>query len=158
MISKAIRSSLTDNCVSISDERAKVFFASLKALLTRLYTAKLPCQLFRRIRQEYLLTKQIQRQLHSSSNKIVLRRTDKSKVFHLGSTDVYHQKAIMYMNKTGAYEEVKNGECLLADNLFTVTDLLDKLLKSKAFSAKQYSKTSLSGHSYIVDTSLQWTL
>jgi hypothetical protein len=38
-----------------------------------------------------------------------------------------------------AYEEVKNGKCPLADNLSTVVQLLDKLLKSKAINQKQYS-------------------
>jgi hypothetical protein len=82
------------------------------------------------------------RQLHYSScslNKIILRRTDKSKVFYLGSDDAYQEKALMYMKKTDAYEEVQNRRCPLADNLSTVVQLLDKLLKSKAISQKQYS-------------------
>jgi hypothetical protein len=145
---------LADNCVSASDERAKLFFTSLKTLLTRLYTTKLFCQLFRRIRQEYLLTKQIQRQLHFSSS-------NKSEVFHLGSTSDYHEKAIIYMNKKGAYEEVKNRRCPLVDNLSMVIELLDKLLKSKAVSQKQYStmmpkkdKVEL-GHLYFLDRLLR---
>jgi hypothetical protein len=149
MMSKVIRKSLADNCVSASDERANLFFTSLKDLLMKFYTTKLPRRLFRRARQDHLLTKQIQRQLRdssccsssrsSSSNKIILRRTDKSKVFHLGSDDAYQEKAVMYMKKTNAYEEVKNEKCPLADNLSTVVELLDKLLKRKAISEKQYS-------------------
>ena len=141
MMSHIIRNSLTDNCASASDERAKLFFISLKNLLTKLYTTNLPCKLFRRARQEYLLIKQMQHQLLQSSttcNKIILRRTDKSKVFHLGSSDDYQQKAINYMNKTCAYEEVKNEKCPLADNLSSVIQLLDKLLKNKAISQRQY--------------------
>jgi len=140
-MSSVIVNCLTDNCVSASDERAKLFLMSLKSLLTKLYKAKLPYQLFRRARQEYLLTKQIQHKLHSTCNKIILRRTDKSKVFHLGSCNDYQQKAIIYMNKTCAYEEVvKNGgKCPLVDNLSSVITLLDKLLKNKAINHKQYS-------------------
>jgi hypothetical protein len=139
IMSPVIRNNLADNCVSASDERAKLFFISLKTLLTELYTIKLPSKLFRRAGQEHLLTKQIQQQLHSTHNRIILRRTDKSKVFHLGSSDDYEKKAIMYMNKTCAYEQVKNGKCPLADNLSFVTQLLDKLLQNKAINFKQWS-------------------
>ena len=55
------------------------------------------------------MTTEIQHQLRIRCNRVALRRTDKSKVFHLGSTEDYQQKAIMYMQKTCAYEEVKNG-------------------------------------------------
>jgi hypothetical protein len=130
---------LTDNCVSASDEWAKQFFTSLKSLLTKLYTTKLSCHLFHRARQESLLKKQIQHKLHSSDNKITLRKTDKSKIVHLGSNDDYQRKAIIYMNKTCAYEQVKNGKCPLADNLSLFIGLLDKLLKNKAITQKQYS-------------------
>ena len=139
MMSHVIRNSLTDNCVSASDERAKLFFASLKDLLTRLYSTRLSCALLRRIRQEYILIKQIQRQLSCPSNRIVLRRTDKSKVFHLGNTADYEEKAKNYMQRTGAYEEVKNERCPLVDNLSAVITLLDKLLRNGAISRQQYS-------------------
>jgi hypothetical protein len=118
IMSSVISKSLADNCVSGSDERAKLFFMSLKNLLTELYTTKLPSKLICRAQQEHLLTKQIRQQLRSTHNRIILRRTDRSKVFHLGSNDDYEKKAIMYMNKTCAYEQVKNGKCPLADNFF----------------------------------------
>ena len=51
----------------------------------------------------------------------------------------YQHKAMIYMNKTGAYEEVKNGKCPLAKNLSLVMHLLDTLLKNKSITAKQYS-------------------
>ena len=95
-----IMNSLTENCVSVSDERAKLFFISLKSLLVKLYTTKLPAKLFHRARQEYLLIKFIKRQLKSSYSRAILRRTDKSKVFHLGSSHDYEEKAIKYMEKT----------------------------------------------------------
>jgi len=44
------------------------------------------------------------------------------------------------MNKTAAYEEVQNGKCPLADNLSLVITLLDKLLRNKAITQKQYSQ------------------
>jgi hypothetical protein len=133
IMSPFIMNWLTDNCISASDQSAKLFFISLKNLLTHLCTTKLPLKLFRRTRQEYSLTKHIQRQLHSKSNKIILRRTDKSKVFHLGSNDDDYDKAMNYMNKTCAYEQVKNGKCPLAYRLSLVIELLDKLLKKKNY-------------------------
>jgi hypothetical protein len=138
MMTKIISNSLSDNCVSASDKRAKEFFASLKDLLTQLYRAKLPDQQFRRARQEYDLTQQIRNQLCSKNNQIVLRRTDKSKVFHLGSMEDYRQKAIAYMNKTCAYEHVKDNKSPLAYNLLLVITLLDRFLKRKSITQKQY--------------------
>ncbi|CAF1502413.1 unnamed protein product [Adineta steineri] len=130
---------LTNNCVSASDERAKVFLISLRNLLTDLYTTKLSSKLFHHSRQEYILTKDAQHKLYLTRQQIILRRTDKSKVFHLGSYDDYEQKASNYMIKTCAYEEVIDGKCPLADNLSSVMDLLDKLLKRKAINVKQWS-------------------
>ena len=88
--------------------------------------------MFHRAREEYIVTKEILHQLRTPCNRVVLRRTDRSEVFHLGSTEDYQQKAIMYMQKTCVYEEVKNGRCPLAENLSAVLALLDRLLKNKA--------------------------
>ncbi len=38
----------------------------------------------------------------------VIRKTDKSKVFHLGKFDDYKMKAQIYMNKTKAYQVLEN--------------------------------------------------
>ena len=138
MMSSVITKSLTANCASASDARANLFLLSLKNLLRQLHTAQLPTKLFHRAREEYTVTKEIQHQFHTPCNRVVLRRTDKSKVFHLGSTEDYQRKAIMYMQKTCAYEEVKNGRCPLAENLSAVAALLDRLLKNKAIDHKQW--------------------
>ena len=138
-MSMIITNCLTANCVSATDGRATLFLVSLKNLLRHLYTTALPKNLACRARQEYLLTKQIRHLLRASCNGLVLRRTDKSKVFHLGSKDDYEAKAILYMQKTCAYEEVKDGRCPLADNLSLVVTLLDSLLASKAISHQQWS-------------------
>lgn len=140
MMLKIIKSCLTDNCVSASDEKAQLFFTSLKSLLTKLYTTKLPYGLFYRARKENRLMKEIQHHLYAECHQIILRRTDKSKVFHLGSNADYQEKAMNYMKKTCAYEEVKNGKCPLADNLSLVITLLDKLLLNKAINYQQYSQ------------------
>lgn len=138
MMTKIISNSLTDNCVSISDNRAVQFFASLKALITELYQTKLPDDVLCRARKEYKLTHTIRRKLCSKNNQIVLRRTDKSKVFHIGLNKDYHQKAMAYMEKTCAYEKVKENKCPLQHSLSVVITLLDKLLESKAITLQQY--------------------
>jgi hypothetical protein len=46
IMSPVISNKLADNCVPASDERANLFFISLKNLLTELYTTKLPSKLF----------------------------------------------------------------------------------------------------------------
>ena len=51
MMSPIIMNCLTANCVSASNERAKLFFVSLKNLLRHLYTTKLPNSLFYHARQ-----------------------------------------------------------------------------------------------------------
>ena len=127
-------------CVSISDDRAKLFFGSLKYLLSEFYQEKLPLRLFRYARREQLVLRNIRHQLNSTTNQTVLRRTDKSKVFHLGSKHDYEQKALMYMMKTQAYQEIEDGQCPLQDNLSLVIVLLDKLLKTKAINRKQWSQ------------------
>jgi hypothetical protein len=138
-MSTVITKCLTANCVSATDGRATLFMVSLKNLLRHLYTTRLPKKLACRAQQEYLLTKQIRHLVRAPCNRLVLRRTDKSKVFHLGSKDDYEAKAIAYMQKTCAYEEVKDGKCPLADNLSFVVTLLDRLLISKAISHQQWS-------------------
>lgn len=138
-MSTIIMNCLTVNCVSATDGRATLFLVSLKNLLRHLYTTKLPKKLACRARQEHILTKQIRHRLRAPCNRLVLRRTDKSKVFHLGSKDDYEVKAMLYMQKTGAYEQVKDGKSPLADNYSAVITLLDSLLASKAIGHQQWT-------------------
>jgi len=46
------------------------------------------------------------------------------------------------MVKTEAYEEITNGRCPLADNLYAVQTLLDYLLKKNALTKQQHNKIS----------------
>jgi hypothetical protein len=80
-----------------------------------------------RARFEYRLVKSTQRQLTKS--KVAIRRTDKSKVFHLGNIDDYDRKALSYMQKTNAYKELPSGINPCLDHLRTVLALSDPLLK-----------------------------
>jgi hypothetical protein len=95
----------TVNCISTSDQKNSLIL--LKNLLRLLYTASLSYKLFNRAQYEHRLVKSIQRQLLKS--KVVLRRTDKSRVFHLDHIDDYRRKVLKYMQTTNAYKELSNG-------------------------------------------------
>jgi len=75
------------------------------------------------------MVRSIQRQLKTSN--VVIRKTDKSKVFHMGSEQDYHHKALEYMQKTNAYEEISSGINPCVDHLRTVLALIDPLLNKK---------------------------
>jgi hypothetical protein len=122
--------SLNDNGLSISDQRAQDFFTSIQNLLRQLYTTPLPRQLQIRAQYEQHMIRSIRRQLKKSH--VIIRPTDKSKVFHLGSVEDYHRKALEYMQKTNAYEEIPSGINPYLDHLRAVLALIDPLLKNKA--------------------------
>ena len=113
----------------ISEKRIKEFSMDLKALLRRLYTAKLSQKLYVRAKREYKLCMRIRRYLHQCQ-RVILRRTDKSKVFHLGHARDYRAKILQYMQETSAYEEITSGISPLAAQLRQVTSLLDRLHKT----------------------------
>jgi hypothetical protein len=128
-IVQAFKRSFEQNYTSTSDQRAKDFFASIQSLVHRAYTSPVPPTLLRRAHYEHRMIRSIQRRLKTSNE--IIRQTDKSKVFHLGSADDYHRKALAYMTRTNAYEElpVDVNPCL--DHLRTVMALIDPLLQGK---------------------------
>ncbi len=65
-----------------------------------------------------------------------IQKTDKSKVFHLGSAASYHEKSLQYMAKTNAYKEIENGINSCMVHLQRVLALIDPLLKKKAIDLK----------------------
>ena len=80
------------------------------------------------------------RRLLRGRNDIVVRRTDKCKVFYIGKADDFTRKAEEYMSRTEAYEEISDGHCLLADNLRAVQTLLDYLLLKRALTKSQHQR------------------
>ncbi|CAF4053490.1 unnamed protein product, partial [Adineta steineri] len=76
---------------------------------------------------KHKLVQYVQRLIRQRSD-IVIRRTDKRKVFYIGKAVDFERKAEEYMLKTEAYEEIKNGRCPLADNLHAVQTLFDYLV------------------------------
>ena len=121
---------LSDNCVSATDQRAKEFFNGVETLLRQLFNKPLPHRLEMRARYDHQMVKNIQRIL--KQRNIIIRKTDKSKVFHLGSTDSYHQKSLEYMAKTNAYREIQDGRNPYRKHLEQVVALIDPLLKMKS--------------------------
>ena len=119
-----------NNRMSATDERAIQFFAAIKDLLCQLLSKPLSSRLLARAQHDYRMVKSIQRL--SKQQNIVIQKTDKSKVFHLGSTQSYHQKASEYMQTTNAYKELQSGinPCMI--HFRQVSILLNSLLKKKA--------------------------
>ncbi|CAF1609905.1 unnamed protein product [Rotaria magnacalcarata] len=123
------------------DQPAKQAFQELKTLLHNLYSKRLPRSLALRAKREYKTIQSIQ-QLLCQRPDIVIRRTDKSKVFYIGKASDFEQKTEEYMLKTKAYEEIIDGRCPLGDNLRAVRNLLNYFVTTKALTSQQRSKLS----------------
>ncbi|CAF1497218.1 unnamed protein product, partial [Rotaria sp. Silwood1] len=72
--------------------------------------------------------------------QVILRRTDKSKVFHLGDANDYQRQVLEYMQETEAYEEITSGVSPLSANLQQVTVVLNQLyhVEKPLITKKQY--------------------
>ena len=137
-IVEAFKIGFTKNQTSASDQRAKDFFISIENILHRLYTTSLPRQLLERAQYEQRMIQSIQRQLKISNG--IVRPSDKSKVFHLGSAEDYHRKALEYMQNTNAYQEISSGINPCVDHLRAVLALIDPLLKKKAIDLQRWKR------------------
>ncbi|CAF5042455.1 unnamed protein product [Rotaria sp. Silwood1] len=123
----------------ISKTRIDEFSNDLKNLLLRLYTKKLSRKLSVRAKLEHKLIMSIRRYLRKYQ-QVILRRTDKSKVFRLGDANDYQRKVLEYMQETEAYEEITSGISPLTENLKQVTSLLNLLyhVEKPSIIKKQY--------------------
>ena len=128
-IVECFKSGFGDNCVSITDQRAITFFASVEQLLRDLQAKPLSSRTLARALSDHRMIQSISRVLHK--REIVLRRTDKSKVFHLASAASYRQKSFDYMLKTQAYQKIESGINPCLDHLHQVLALVDPLLDKK---------------------------
>ena len=75
----------------------KIFTVSLEKILTdyhHRYPPSRQLKVIKNLKNKFEIT------------QTVIRKTDKSKVFHLGKADDYREKAQIYMNKTKAYENL----------------------------------------------------
>jgi hypothetical protein len=82
-ISSKVKDCLKDHRIPINDERTKQAFSALERILYGFQFQKLSKKLRRRSQHEYKTVRNIQRLIHRRSD-IVVRRTDKNKVFYIG--------------------------------------------------------------------------
>ncbi|CAF3719291.1 unnamed protein product [Rotaria sp. Silwood1] len=140
-ISTTIKNCLRDHRIPTSDKRAKEAFLALQHILLELQLKKVPRTLERRAKHENKIVQSIQCLLRNRPD-IVVRRTDKSKVFYIGKATDLARKAEEYMLKTNAYQEITNGRCPLSDMLYAVQKLLSNLVRQKAITIQQFKKIS----------------
>ena len=122
--------------ISTTDDRAKQAFSALKDLLYKLHSKPPSKNLVRCVRRELKILRSMQDLLHHRPD-IVIRRMDKCKVFYIGKADDFAQKTEEYMSKTEAYEEIRTGQCPLADIVLAVQTLLNYLFSKNALTKKQ---------------------
>lgn len=138
-IMHTIKDFFRQNAYCVSDKRIEEFSTDLKNLLETLSTKKLSRKLRTRAKREHKLVVGVRRYLHQC-RQVILRRTDKSKVFHLGDANDYQTKVLKYMQETEAYQEISSKPSPLSTNLQRVTSLLDRLYNTEKplITKKQY--------------------
>ena len=135
-MSSVIKRTLHDNHMSITDDRAKQAFSALRELLQKLYSKSTKKNSFGSARKEWKLLRNI-RQILKDRPDIVIRRTDKFKVFYIGRRTDFQRKTEEYMSKTQAYEEIHTDHCPLPDIVQRVQPLLNHLFSKNALTKKQ---------------------
>ena len=139
MLVNTVTNCLRDNCMSASDRRAQEAFSELKTIVHELYVKKLSRHLNIRARYEHALVKNIRRLIDKQPH-VIVRRTDKSKVFYIGKTDDFLHKAAAYMTTTNAYEIFSDKKSPLHHSLTAVQTLLGALLQEKVIDKKLCNK------------------
>lgn len=137
-VSNTVKDCLRDNKISTTNEHAKRAFLALQQVFFGLQNEKISKRLSSRAQHEYRTVRSIQRLLQQRPD-IVIRRTDKSKVFYIGRAADFIRKSEEYMLKTSAYEQITSGRCPLADNLSAVQTLLDFLHKKGVLTKAQFN-------------------
>ena len=115
-VSKAVKSCLQDSNIYYADVRGKYAFSILQQLIRDIYSKPVPQHVIKHAKYEYRIVRSIRNLLKQRPN-IVIRRTDKSKVFYIGKLDDFERKSQEYMEETQAYEQIIDQHCPLADNL-----------------------------------------
>jgi hypothetical protein len=115
----------------------KQFSNSLKTIFNERYAA---CSLsyldLYRIRNDIKLIHSIKRKLHKAA--CIIRVSDKSGVFHIGSKSDYDRKVLLYQDKTKAYVELPFDP--LMETFNEVVRLLNDLNSKKQMRVLQYNK------------------
>lgn len=111
----------------------------MKNLIHSVYSKPLPKALKLKAQREHAIVKSIQKILRQRPD-IVIRRTDKSKVFYIGKASDLERKAEEYMMKTKAYDDVTNFGCPLIDNVNAVEKLLNTFLQKGVLTKQQHKR------------------
>ena len=136
-----IQGCLDDHRVIVRTPQEREAFPALKRLLHGLQSKQLSYKRRIRARSERAVLKSLMALLQSRPD-VIVRRTDKSKVFYVGNAQTFTRKAMQYMIDTEAYEEIPNNQCPLNENLRLVTTLLSSLFKRGAIN--QYQQKMMS--------------
>ncbi len=89
-----------------------------------------------RIRNDIKLIHSIKRKLHKAA--CIIRVSDKSGVFHIGSKSDYDRKVLLYQDKTNAYVELPFDP--LMETFYNVVRLLNDLNSKKQMRVWQYNR------------------
>ena len=114
----------------------KIYSDRLQTYLTSQYMASLSFIDLVRARRELRLVRSIRYKLNKY--KLILRRTDKSGILHIGQAQDYQQKAVEYRQKTHAYEELPTNP--LNETFSKVIQLLNKLQTTNKIKVYQQDK------------------
>ncbi|CAF1436528.1 unnamed protein product, partial [Rotaria sordida] len=140
-ISTTVKNCLKDHRIPAANQRAEEAFQALRCILQELQSKKLSKKFGKRAKREYKIVQSIRCLLRGRPD-IIIRRTDKNKVFYICKATDFARKAEEYMLKIKAYQETTSGHCPLSNMLYTVQTLLSSLTAQKALSFQQYSKIS----------------
>ena len=117
----------------VPKQRFQIFTDSLEKILTECHASHPPSVQLKEINN---LRNKIK------ATRTVIRRTDKSNVFHLGKSDDYRVKVQAYMTKTKAYQEL--GETNPLESLVERTNsFLRDLLVNKHITQRHYEKLNV---------------
>ena len=140
-VSTIIKDCLKDNRIPIADQRAKQAFSALESIFKELQSRRISTRTRIRAQREYKLVKNIQCLLRQRPD-IVIRRTDKNKIFYIGKAIDFQRKSEEYMQKTEAYEKMTDNRCPLAEHLSAVQTLLNYLEKAQVITSELRKKIS----------------
>ena len=125
----------------MTNQSTRQSFQMLQTNLYQLQFKKVSKLQQKRAQYEYRIIQSIQHILRHRPD-IVIRRTDKSKVFYIGKATDFIQKAAEYMLKTEAYQEITSGQCPLFNIFNTVQHLLHYLMRTRSLTTKQCNRIS----------------
>lgn len=97
LVVKKINKTFIEHGWVLPQQRVQIFIDSLEKILTDCHDKHPPSTQLKDINNL---------RMKFEMSQTVIRKTDKSKVFHLGKLDDYKEKTRMYMNKTQAYQDL----------------------------------------------------